>query len=340
MSAAHPTPAWPGAAGRSRRSWLRSALALGVLAPWGAQAGGWPSRPVRLMVAYPPGGVSDDMARALAQALAPRLGVPVVLDHRAGAGGTLAMEALARAPADGHTLCFSAITPLTLSPQLGPVRYDPARDIDPVCGVMLTPTLVVASPALDARDFAGLLALARARPGQLRWATSGHGTTGHLVLEEVRHGAGVDIAHIPYRGGGAQLTDALAGHFELLSTNAAGPQLRHVQTQRLRALAVGAPQRLAALPEVPTLAELGLPRANRASVFGVFAPGGTPAPIRERLGKAIDEALQLAPIQERLLVASNLPTGGGPQAFAALIEEETFRIRALLRERGGLSSRD
>lgn len=300
-----------------RRHLLGAALALPAL----AQAV-WPDKAVRILVAYPPGGVSDDMARALALALAPRLGVPVVVENRPGAGGSVAMEFLSRAPADGHTLCFSAITPLTLMPHLAPPRYDPLRGIAPVASVMLTPVLVVATPAMAGRDFHDMVAQARARPGRLRWASSGHGTTGHFVMEQVRRAQGLDITHVPYQGGGTQLTDALAGHFELLSTNVGPQQLQYVRDRRFTALAVGAPQRLAVLPQVPTLAELGFPAANRASVFGLFAPGGTPVERLERLNATVNEVLAQPALRERLLAVNNVPTGGSRAAFVREIALE------------------
>lgn len=308
-----------------RRAWL--AAALGLVLPWPAHAA-WPSKPVRIWVAYPPGGVSDDMARALALALAPLLGVPVLVENRPGAGGGVAMQALARAPADGHTLCFSAITPLTLTHTAATPRFQPLRDIAPVLSVMLTPVLVVATSAFAGGSFAEVLAQARARPGALRWATSGHGTTGHWVLEQVSRTQGLDITHVPYQGGGTQLTDALAGHFELLSTNVGPLQLQHIRDGRFKPLAVGAPQRLPVLPDVPTLGELGFESANRASVFGLFAPGATPAVRLDRLNALGNQALAQPAMRERLLAVNNLPTGGSRAAFARDIAAERAAARA------------
>lgn len=302
---------------------MRRRHLLGAALAWPALArAAWPTKAVRILVAYPPGGVSDDMARALAQALAPQLGVPVVVENRPGAGGSVAMEFLSRAPADGHTLCFSAITPLTLMPHLAAPRFDPQRDIAPVVSVMLTPVLVVATPAFSGRDLSDLVAQARAQPGRLRWATSGHGTTGHFVLEQVCRTQGVDITHVPYQGGGTQLTDALAGHFELLSTNVGPQQLQYVREGRFTALAVGAPQRLAVLPQVPTLAEPGFVSANRASVFGLFAPGGTPAARLDRVNVAVNGVLAQPALRDRLLAVNNVPTGGTREAFAREIAVE------------------
>jgi tripartite-type tricarboxylate transporter receptor subunit TctC len=304
----------------------RSLLVAAATPPaWAAESA------LRLVVAYPPGGISDEVARALAEPLAAELGRPVRVEHRPGAGGALAMEMLARAPADGTVLVFSAASPLTLLPQLGPTSYDPQRDIAPVAAVMTTPVLVVGTPVLAATDFGGLLAAARARPGTLRWASSGLGTTGHLVLEQVCLSAGVEIVHVPYKGGGQQLSDALGGQFEALSSNVAPTPLQHVRSGRLRALAVGAAQRLPVLPAVPTLAEAGHPEANLQSLFGLFAPGATPPALVRRLNAAVRAAL--VPLQPRLLAASNLPQDGSAAEFAERIAVETAALQRLLKRR-------
>lgn len=228
---------------------LAAACALpGVLRAAPAQR---PNKPVRLIVVYPPGGVSDGMARVLAEPLARSLGVPVIIENRPGAGGSLGMDALARSAPDGSTLAFSAISPLTLHPLLARVPYDPMRAFMPVASVMRTPVLVVGTPAFTGRGFGELIAQARRQPGEVRWATSGVATIGHLVLAQVRVQSGTDITHIPYQGGGPQLNDALSGQFEVLSTNVAAQQLRYIEGGRFQALAVGAPARIEALPRCP-----------------------------------------------------------------------------------------
>jgi tripartite-type tricarboxylate transporter receptor subunit TctC len=286
-------------------------------------------RGLRLTVAYPPGGTSDDTARELARRLESRLGLRVIVDHKPGAGGAVAMEALSRARAEDAELCFSAITPLLQLPQAGPARFDPERDIAPVAAIMQTPVLVVATPILQAATLADVIALARKKPGALRWATSGHGTTGSLVLEQVRATAGVDITHVPYAGGGQQLNDALAGHFELLSSNVAARQLTYVREGRLRALAVGAPQRLAVLPEVPTLAELGFPSANLASLFGVFASARWGAERLEHWHAQIAAVLKEPDFRERLHAVGNLPADMSRQDFVRRIAAEAKAVRSL-----------
>lgn len=278
--------------------------------------------PLRIVVAYPPGGVSDEIARAVAHTLAEQTGMVVLVEHRPGAGGRIAMEMLARAAPDGQTLCFCAITPLTLMPRYGTLRYDPLRDIAPVIGVMSTPTLLAGTPALAAGHFADLLALARSSHVSLRWATTGVGTTGYRVLEAISQAANVSFTHIPYKGGAQSIHDAVGGQFELLSTNVASTQLAHVKAGRLKALAVGAPARLDTLPAAPTLGELGFVQANLQSHFGLFAPGGTAAAVVQRLNQQLNRVLRHPDIQQRLAASNNLPLGGSAEAFASLICNE------------------
>jgi tripartite-type tricarboxylate transporter receptor subunit TctC len=277
---------------------------------------------IRVVVAYPAGGVSDVIARALADKLAAQLGSTVVVENKAGASGTIGMDAVAKAAPDGATLGFSAISPLVLNPHLGKSPFDPLKDIAPVASVMYSPVLLLATPATGTRDFRSLLEDAKARPGAVRWATSGQASLGHVVLEQVRAGAKVDITHIPYKGGGQQLNDALGGQFEILSTNAGPSVAAQIQAGKLRPLAVGAPARLDNLPKVPTLAELGLPAANVTSLFGVFAPGATPPILIEKYNAEINKALATPELRAKLLATDNVPTGGRAEAFANEIASE------------------
>ena len=320
----------------TRRQIVRAALAWPAVAVAAPPAAPWPSRPVHLIVVYPPGGVSDAMARTLAEPLAQALGVPVVVENRGGAGGALGMEVLSRAAPDGCTLAFSAISPLTLQPLLAGGPRDLLGSVVPVAGVMNTPVLVAGTPAFSGHSFADLIAQARAHPGALRWATSGIATSGHMVLAQTRLQSGVDITHVPYQGGGPQINDALGGQFEVLSTNVAAAQLQLLAAGRLKALAVGAPSRLEALPEVPTLAELGYPQANIGSLFGVFAPAGTPAAVVARLNAEIGRLLVSEAVASRLRESHNLPAGGTQQAFVQQIAAERRRNQVLVKRSGGL----
>ncbi|QFZ86545.1 tripartite tricarboxylate transporter substrate binding protein [Variovorax paradoxus] len=305
----------------SRRTTTRLLAAAALCAASSAHAQTVP-RTVRLIVAYPAGGVSDVVARALGDRLATQLGTTVIVDNRAGASGAIGMDAVAKAAPDGATLGFSAISPLVLSPHLGKLPFDPLKDIVPVASVMYSPVLLVATPASKAKDFRALIAEAKAQPGAVRWATSGPASLGHIVLEQVRATAGVDITHVPYKGGGQQLNDALSGQFEILSTNASPTLSAHIQSGKLRPLAAGAPARLESLPQVPTLAELGYSAANIHSLFGVFAPAGTPAALVAKYNAEINKALASPELRTKLTATDNVPTTGTPAAFAKEIASE------------------
>ncbi len=313
----------------SRRH-VMGAAALALL-PALSTAQAWPAKPIRLVVAYPPGGVSDVVARALADKLAGPLGQPVVVENKAGASGGIGMDAVAKAAPDGHTLGFAAISPLALNPHLGKSPFDPARDIVPVASVMYSPVLLLATTATAAKDFNELLATARSRPGAVRWATSGPASLGHIMLEQLKAGAKVDITHVPYKGGAQQMNDALSGQFEILSTNASAAVTQHIKAGKLRALAVGAPARLDTLPDVPTLAELGHAGANLTSLFGVFAPAGVPQPVLQRLNAEINKALALPDIRARLTGSDNVPTGGSAADFGRQIAAESDNNARIIR---------
>lgn len=285
-------------------------------------ADAYPARPIRLIVAYPTGGISDAVARALGERLSAQTGTSVVVENKAGAGGSIGMDAVAKAAPDGYTLGFSSTSPLTLNPHVGHINYDPQRDIAPVMSVMYSPVLVIATSSFGGKSFQDLLAQAKARPGSVRWATSGLGTVGHVMLEQVKAKSGADLTLIPYKGAGQQMNDALGGQFEVMSTNASPMLTQHMQAGRLRALAVGAPRRIESLPNVPTFAELGYPKANLTSTFGIFAPARTPAAIVTKLNAELNKALAEPEVRERLLKGGEVPTGGTAAQFAAAIRAE------------------
>lgn len=317
----------------SRRGMLAALSLLALAAPAAAQAP-WPAKPVRIVVAYPAGGVSDAVARLLADKLAGPLGQPVIVENRAGASGTIGIDAVAKAAPDGHTLGFSAISPLVLSPHLGKLPYDPAKDIAPVASVMYSPVVLAGTSANDAKTFADLLAAARAKPGSVRWATSGPASLGHIMLEHLQSGAKVQFTHVPYKGGGQQITDALGGQFELLSVNTSPAVMQHVKAGKLRALAVGAPARLEALPDVPTLGELGYPAANLTSVFGIFAPAGVPQAVMDRLNAEINKALAQPDVRAKLVGSENVPTGGSAAEFGRQIAAESANNARIIKAAG------
>ncbi|MBB1601836.1 tripartite tricarboxylate transporter substrate binding protein [Variovorax sp. UMC13] len=317
----------------SRRGALAlSALALaaaGTLCGAAASAQALP-KTLRIVVAYPAGGVSDTVARALADRLAAQMNIPVVIDNKAGASGSIGMDAVAKAAPDGATLGFSAISPLVLNPHLGKSPFDPLKDIQPIASVMYSPVLLMATSASTSKDFAGLLADAKAKPGAIRWATSGQASLGHIMLEQLHVGARIEVTHVPYKGGGQQMNDAISGQFEVLSTNAGGALSQYIKAGKLRPLAVGAPARLESLPEVPTLAELGYPAANLSSLFGVFAPAGLPQSLAARYNAEINKALATPELRAKLVATDNVPTGGAAADFAkAIVAEYESNGRAI-----------
>jgi tripartite-type tricarboxylate transporter receptor subunit TctC len=308
-----------------RRQWLVIAGAACAPPAIAAQA-------MRIVVAYPPGGISDHVARLLAQRLGIVLQKSVIVENQPGAGGGLALGALARVAPDGNTLVFTAISPLALAPHFGM----PAPAVVPVSGVMHTPLLLVGTPALAARSFADMVREARANTLGMRWATSGVATVGHMALEQVRRELKLEVVHVPYSGGAPQLQDALAGRFELLSTNLAPLQIEYVRSGKLTPLALGAPARSPLLPAVPTFAEVGAPSANLSSLFGLFAPPGTPAVEAARLNAACAEVLGQAEFRKLLAEGGNLPATGSAAEFAREIErqsEANGRLAALMRGR-------
>ena len=313
---------------------ILSGLLLASLASWSAAQTPTVPKTVRLIVAYPAGGVSDAVARALADKLSAQLGNTVVVDNKAGASGSIGVDAVAKALPDGTTLGFAAISPLVLNPHLGKSPFDPARDIAPVVSVIASPVLLLGTSALAAKDFKELIAAAKARPGALRWATSGPASLGHIVLEQVKAGTGADITHIPYKGGGQQINDALGGQFEVLSVNAGPAVMGHIKAGKLTSLAVGSPARLEQLPNVPTLAELGLPAANVASVFGLFAPAGTPVAVIERLNAEVNKLLKDKDVLAKIDAADNLPTGGSAADFGKFIANESANNARIIKAAG------
>jgi tripartite-type tricarboxylate transporter receptor subunit TctC len=295
-----------------------------LIALWAAAtlacAQSWPTaKPIRLLVAYPPGGVSDSVGRALAEKLAVQLATPVLVENKAGASGSIGLDAVAKSTPDGYTLGFASTSPLTLNPHLTRSAFDPFKDITPLARVMVSPVLLLATPATKATGLPELLAAARARPGSVRWATSGMASLGHIMQAQLAAAAGIEFTHIPYKGGGQQITDGLGGQYEILSVNVDSALLQHIKAGKLRALAVGAPARLDALPQVPTLAELGFETANLMSVFGVYAPAGTPAAVLERLNAEINKALATPALRDRLLASDNVPSPTSQAEFARQI---------------------
>ncbi|MDB5945999.1 MAG: tctC [Ramlibacter sp.] len=317
----------------------RTALGLGLglaagaagFAPLALAQPAWPSRPVRIIVPYPAGGVNDAVARMLAEDLRPLLGQPVLVDNRAGAGGTIGMDAVAKAE-DGHTFGFAAISPLTLNPHIMKVQYDPIRDFVAVASVMYSPVYVLATPRFKGKTFNDVIATAKAQPGMVSIASSGYGTLGHIMIEQIRRKSGADITHVPYKGGSQLITDAASGQFDLFVANPLASINGLIDEGRLRVLAVTGPHRLPNLQQVPTLAELGYQEANLTSLFGFYAPARTPPEVVRRLNADIDKVLTDKDVQERLRKLDNVVSSGTPQQFAAIIEKDYAANARIVKE--------
>lgn len=278
-----------------RRTFLITAAALAAAS---VQAQNWPSKPIRLIVPYSSGGPSDAVARLLAERM--QLGQTVFVENRAGASGTTGMDAVAKAVPDGHTLAFAAVSPITLNPHLGKVPYDPRKDLVPVARVMYSPVYVVATSAFQGKTFADAIAQAKARPGELSVATSGMGSVGHLMLAQISRKAHVQFNHIPYKGSGQVTNDAAGGVFDLFTTNPSPAVNALISQGRLHVLCVAAPKRLASMPDVPTLEELGHADANVSSIFGIFAPAQTPADVQKRINAEVNRVLADNDVREWL----------------------------------------
>ena len=281
----------------------------------------WPSRPLRIIVVYPSGGVSDSVARLIAPRLAERLGTQVVVENKGGAGGSIGMDAVAKSN-DGHTIAFAAVSPVTLNPHIMKVPYEALGDLVPLASVMTSPVYLLGTPLFSGRSFADVLSHARAKPGSLRVATSGVASVGHIMVEQLRDKARIDLIHVPYKGGGQVITDAVGGQFELFTTNPSSAVNPHVDRGTLRLLAVGAAKRLESHPETPTFSELGFPDANLMSTFGFFAPTTLPRGAAQRLHEEINRLLAQPDLRQKLIDFDNLPAAMSQADFTALVRRE------------------
>ena len=294
---------------------------------------GYPSKPVRIVVPYPPGGTSDIIGRLVADRLAETWGQPVIVENRAGAGGTIGVEAVARAAPDGHTLVLGVTGPLTIAPSLQPkLSYDPLRDLVPVTLVAAVPSVIAVHPSIPAQSLPELIALAKAQPGKLTFASAGTGTSVHLAGELLKSMAGVDITHVPYKGGAPALNDTIGGQVSMIIENL--PQLLpHVRSGKIRAIALTTPSRSQALPGVAAAAET-LPGYEATTWFGLLAPAGTPADIARKVQSDVARLVQLPEVKERLAGQGAEAIASSPDAFAAHLREETQRYARVVRTAG------
>ncbi|MCC7485187.1 MAG: tripartite tricarboxylate transporter substrate binding protein [Burkholderiales bacterium] len=316
-------------------------IALGVVAvtvsailfPGAAAAQTYPSRPIRLIAPSSTGGGIDALARIMAQASG-TLGQQIVVENRGGANGMIGTELAAKAPPDGYTLLLGFTGAIAVNVSLyGKVPYDPVRDLAPITQITSSPVLVVAHPSLPVRSIPELIKLDKARPGQLTYGTGGTGTGSHLTMELFNLAAGTRLLHVPYKGIGPALTDVLGGHISLM-VSAPLSSAPHVQSGKLRGLAVTGRSRLAALPNVPTMIESGLPGFESTAWFGLLAPAGTPPAIVARLHKEFVALLQRPDVREQISRTGADPVGNTPEEFAAYIKSEIVKWGKVVKAAG------
>lgn len=305
---------------------LRRTVALGAalsLAPFGARAQS--GEPLRLVVPFTPGGSTDILARAIGARLGPAIGQTVVVDNKPGAGGSIGAAEVARAKPDGNTLLMGHIGTLAVNPALYPkLPYDPIKSFVPIAWVARVPNILVVPAASPYRKLGDLVVAARAQPGKLSYSSGGNGSAAHIAFEYLKLQAKFPMVHIPYRGTAPSVTDLLGG--QVNATFTGGPAvLPHIRSGQLRALAVSSPQRLANLPDVPTVAESGFPGFDADQWYGIVAPAGTPDAVVAKLNTEINKALQNPAVAKQLDGEGAIPTPGAPKAFADLIAREIPR---------------
>ena len=307
-----------------RRHFLSAtaALALPGLATAQATASGWPKQSIRFVVPFAPGGTSEIVARTVAHELTKQLGQTVFVDNKGGGAGIPAMQEVAKSTPDGHTIILGHVGSLAVNPFIFPNQpYDVNKDFIPVTLLAKVPNLFVIHPDVPATNFQEFVAYAKKNPGKLNYGSAGNASAGHLAMEYLKLVTGMFITHIPYRGTGPQLTDLLAGRTQASSAGLPA-MLPHIRSGKLRAIAVGTPQRLAALPDVPTVAEMGFKDFETSQWYGILAPAGTPPDILKRLQEESYKALRSSAVTERFATDSAVGGGGPASEFAAFIKGE------------------
>jgi tripartite-type tricarboxylate transporter receptor subunit TctC len=316
----------------------RHLLAAGLAAPSLARAqpaAAWaPSRPLRLVVPFPAGGATDVAARILAERLTETLGQPVVVENRTGSSGNIGMENVVRSAPDGHSLLMGTSGALTVNPHLFPnLGFDPAKDLAPVSLAFTTDNALIVNPNMPAQTVAEFLALARSRPGAFSYGSAGAGSSTHMAAELFRLAAGIQVLHVPYRGSAPALNDTVAGNVQFM-VDQLPSCIGQIQAGRVRALAVTGPRRSPLLPEVPTVAEAGLPGAENTSWGAVLVPAGTPEAAIARLGAAVREAVGVPAVKERMAQAGADAAASSPAELAALMRREAERWGKVVKDAG------
>jgi len=308
--------------------------AVATLMTLSAQAQTWPAKPIRLVVPFAPGGTSSIVARSVAAEMSKALGQEMYIDNKAGGGGNVAMQDVARAEHDGYTLIIGHIGTLAVNPfMFDSLPFDTNRDFAPVSLLAKVPSIFVVHADVPARDLREFVALAKKEPGKLYYGSAGNGSAGHLAIEYLKLVAGINLVHVPYKGTGPNLIDLVAGRTQ---ATAAGtpPLMPHVKSGKLRVIAVGSPKRLSSLPDVPTVAEQGYPGFETTQWYGLNAPAKTPAAIIKRLADEAAKAARQPSVAERLAVDDAEAVGSTAQEYAAFIAKEQARWGDVVRRAG------
>jgi tripartite-type tricarboxylate transporter receptor subunit TctC len=306
----------------------------GAFAAAAQAADPWPARPIRLVVTSPPGGANDTQARVLGAKLAEQLGQAVVIDNRGGGSGMIAAEIVAKSAPDGYTLLFGTNSTYSVNPSLFPkAPYDTLRDFAPVAVTVMTPHVLLVHPSLPAATVKELIALARAQPGRLNYASSGNGSAFHLGMELLKTAAGVSIVHVPFKGSALSANAMIAGEVQLMLVGMpTGMPL--ARSGKARVLGVASPQRSVLAPELPTIAESGVPGYGYQSWFGVAAPAGTPRPVITRLHEGFDRPLKQADVRARLAALGYEVIAATPQQMAQKIRDDTKKWAKVIKDSG------
>jgi len=309
------------------------ATSLSWLTLQAAGAADFPSKPLRLVTGSAPGGGSDTVARTLSEKLNERFGQPVLVDNRAGAGGTIGADIVAKAPPDGYTWLVATSSSMVVNPAMQKLPYDVERDLAPVTQISTVPFILAVNPNVQAKTVGELIQLAKSRPGKMSYATSGVGAMSHLAMELFKYMAGVNLVHVPYRGSAPAAFDLIGGQVQAAFNNLI-PTLPHVKSGRLRALGVSGLARVSLLPDVPTVAESGLPGYDAMQWYGVLLPAGVPKSMVTFLHKEITTVLKMPAVRSRLMDEGGEVIGGTPDQYAKVIHTELAKWTKLVKAAG------
>ena len=308
-------------------------LLLGICASQATHAQAYPAKPIKIIVPVAPGGGTDFSARLIAQKLTESWNVPVIVENRPGGGGNVGVEAAVKSEPDGYTLVMP-ITSFPVNPSMYPkLPFDSEKDLAPIVLVASAPLVLVVNPAVQAGSVKELISLARSKPGTLNYGNSGVGTTAHLAAELFKHSANLDIVNVPYKGGGPAIADLIAGNIQIyFSTIPAA--LSQTKSGRIQAIAVTGLKRVSEIPEVPTVAESGLPEFEVVGWFGLFAPAQTPTAIIDKLNKELVNILQMKDVQDKLASHGLIPGGGSPKELGQFLHTEIAKWKSLIQTAG------